>query len=139
MPVNADATRADSNNLGTAGPRPRKNPRRATAAEAPAATPSPTTDVTKPTGNECLCGCGAPVKRRYRPGHDARYVSQQAQVFVAATPDDRSAILDRLEKELSPALMAKWLARVDRLTVNDQKVYQSRTAQVGRANTKKEN
>lgn len=139
MPNNANATRTVSNNLGAAVRRPRKSPRRTTTAEAVAAQASPTPDVTKPTGNECLCGCGAPVRGTYRPGHDARYVSQQAQAFVAATPDHRAAILDRLEKELSPALMAQWLARVDRLTVNDQKVYQARTAQAGRASTKKEN
>ena len=79
--------------------------------------------VARPTGNECLCGCGAQVKGRYRQGHDARHVSQEAAVFVAADPSQRASILDRLEKELTPALMAKFAARVERLSVPGEKVY----------------
>lgn len=80
-------------------------------------------EVARPTGNECLCGCGAQVKGRYRPGHDARHVSQEAAAFVAADPDQRASIMDRLEKEFTPALMAKFAARVERLSARDEKVY----------------
>lgn len=79
--------------------------------------------VARPTGSECLCGCGAQVKGRYRPGHDARHVSQEATAFLAADPKGRSLILDRLEKELSPKLKAKWMTRIERETTKSEKVY----------------
>ena len=113
-----------------------RNARRTTSAATTAVEPEPTPEVIKPTGNQCLCGCGGPVKGKYRPGHDARYVSQQATAFVAAAVEEKPAILDRLERELSPALMAKWAARVERLSAKDQKVYEAGAA---KANTKKEN
>lgn len=81
--------------------------------------------VARPTGNECLCGCGAHVKGRYRQGHDARHLSQEAAAFVAADPDGRARILDRLESDLSPALMAKFAARVERIAVRDSRVFAS--------------
>jgi predicted nuclease with RNAse H fold len=33
----------------------------------------------------CLCGCGAPVRRRYLPGHDAKHRSQLASATLAST------------------------------------------------------
>ena len=41
---------------------------------------SPTSDV-----HQCLCGCGAPVRRRYLPGHDAKHRSQLRRALLAST------------------------------------------------------
>jgi len=92
-------------------------------------TPQPEggSEAITPSAKACGCGCGAQVKGQYRPGHDARHVSAQADLFVAATSDGRVEILDRLEQDLSPALMAKWQARVARLTARDQIAYQARS------------
>lgn len=39
---------------------------------------APAMDPTRPTPGFCRCGCGAPVARRYRPGHDAKHHSTLA-------------------------------------------------------------
>jgi hypothetical protein len=52
------------------------------------AKPNPT--KTAATGT-CLCGCGEPTARNYRPGHDARHVSQLVRE-VAAGLDKRAAL-----------------------------------------------
>lgn len=121
-PSTAEPTTAAGRTTTTEASAPRKGARRTTTPK-----PAGESDATTPTAKVCGCGCGAEVKGRYRPGHDARHVSAQAELFVAATADCRAEILDRLEQELSPALMAKWQARVDRLTQKDQIVYAGKT------------
>lgn len=76
------------------------------------------------TGGQCLC-CGSVTRGGlFLPGHDARYVSLQADLFLAAdTPEAKGAILDRLETQLSPKLMAKWVARVERQALKNQKTH----------------
>lgn len=39
----------------------------------------------------CLCGCGETAPRNYRPGHDARHVSQLARAVREGTLDKRAA------------------------------------------------
>lgn len=44
----------------------------------------------------CRCGCGEPVTKLYRPGHDARHVSQLVRVWVEQ-PDQRDGVEDAVE------------------------------------------
>lgn len=39
----------------------------------------------------CRCGCGAPVRHRYAPGHDSRHVSQLAQAVRHGDLNRKSA------------------------------------------------
>lgn len=72
-------------------------------------------------GGKCLC-CGEATKGGvFLPGHDARYVSRQADAFVAADADEKGKILDLLEVQLSARLMAKWVARVERQSAKNDK------------------
>jgi hypothetical protein len=45
----------------------------------------------QPTGT-CLCGCGEPAGRNYRPGHDARHVSNLVRAVAEGTTDKRAAL-----------------------------------------------
>lgn len=44
------------------------------------------------TPGTCLCGCGENAPRSYRPGHDARHVSQLARAVREGTLDKRAAL-----------------------------------------------
>ena len=56
----------------------------------------------------CLCGCGSPTGRNYRPGHDARHASMVGRKLAAAGDDVTSAHRDALLLKLpSDALRAK--------------------------------
>lgn len=80
--------------------------------------------ASRSSSGACLC-CGEPTRGGlFLPGHDARYVSLQADAFLAADPDEKSALLDKLETQLSPKLMAKWVARVERQAVKTDKIPQ---------------
>lgn len=62
------------------------------------------------SARRCLCGCGTPVagKIRFRPGHDARFVSLQVKALVldgGYTGDIQEAINFRSE-EISAAVSA---------------------------------
>ncbi len=48
--------------------------------------------VTTNEPSPCLCGCGEPTARNYRPGHDARHVGQLARAVVAGAADKRAAL-----------------------------------------------
>lgn len=49
------------------------------------------------TPSLCQCGCGAPVARRYKPGHDARHKSALVtQAVEATTPSSREAAIAAL-------------------------------------------
>lgn len=73
-------------------------------------------------GGKCLCCGDATRGGLFLPGHDARYVSVQADAFIAADPDDKGKILDLLEVQLSPKLMAKFVARVERQSVKNDRL-----------------
>jgi hypothetical protein len=49
------------------------------------------TSTTSTTGN-CLCGCDEPTTRNYRPGHDARHVSNLVREVTGGTLDKRGAL-----------------------------------------------
>lgn len=49
--------------------------------------------------NTCLCGCGAPVKRRFLPGHDARLKGQLQRAYRSGTNAEK-AKAERLALEL---------------------------------------
>lgn len=66
----------------------------------------------------CNCGCGQPVAKigsTYKPGHDARHISQLLQHYASCEKGDRQheAIMDTLQG-MSNALEAKFWAAVDR-------------------------
>lgn len=63
-------------------------------------------------GATCKCGCGQPTSGgTYRPGHDARHVSQVVKAMVAAHWAKRAGLLAALPTD---ALRAKAQASYDR-------------------------
>ena len=74
----------------------------------------------KVTSGECQCCGGATKGGKFLPGHDARYVTQQAQAFVAldasvvGNQEGAHALYTKME-DLGPALHAKWVKRVEAL------------------------
>lgn len=49
-----------------------------------------------PIARPCACGCGAPVTRRYKPGHDARHKSALVAALVGGTVRMRASAADQL-------------------------------------------
>lgn len=49
------------------------------------------TTTTNTTG-KCLCGCDEPTSRNYRPGHDARHVSNLVREVTGGSLDKRAAL-----------------------------------------------
>ncbi len=48
-----------------------------------------------PLPNTCLCGCGAAVVRRYKPGHDARHKSNLRLAAIDGSESAANEMLDR--------------------------------------------
>lgn len=68
-------------------------------------------------GGRCRC-CDGPTKGGlFLPGHDARYISQQAELIVGGRQDLLVARLD----DLSPALFVKLTKRVDTIKADRAK------------------
>lgn len=62
---------------------------------------------------ECLCGCGAEVKKTYRPGHDAKHVSVLISYYKVKTHD-----LDELLAMLPSVALRNKLTRAIRKLEN---------------------
>lgn len=89
----------------------------------PSATEATPRPKANPAGGKCIC-CGEATRGGlFLPGHDARYVSAQADAFIEAEGDAKGALLDTLEAQLSPKLMAKFVARVERRSLKAEKVF----------------
>lgn len=76
--------------------------------------------ATRPGMVACGCGCGAPVTRRYKPGHDARHkadLAYEAQTPVSAVRRER-ATRDLLE--LGWALLVMKPAALAQVTVRSR-------------------
>lgn len=93
----------------------------------------------KPRSGKCLCGCGQDVTNNYRPGHDARHVSQCLDELFNAYMDGPRANMDLpdLEEDIfkalpTPALRSKLQKAYDRRT--DQR--EAQAAKVAQAATK---
>jgi hypothetical protein len=87
-----------------------------------------TSDLRRAAGklNPCHCGCGAQVKNLFAQGHDARWVSQQAEKYRTALKGDVSeAKLASLRSELLAqvkAISLKLEAKLERsLDLLDEK------------------
>jgi hypothetical protein len=65
-----------------------------------------TTDTKPATPNSCGCGCGAEVKGRYRPGHDARHASDLAARYLEAKGPAKAKVRKEIDA-LSDKLRAK--------------------------------
>ena len=74
----------------------------------------PSATKTPKPETKCLC-CGEPTKGgKFLPGHDARYVSQQAVEYVDAVSDSvRKHIYNYCEEHLSNHLFAKFVKRIE--------------------------
>jgi hypothetical protein len=65
----------------------------ATSTKRAARPPSPAKAVKAPPATHpCACGCGALSKGSYRPGHDARHVSQLVARVVAGDLTEMAAV-----------------------------------------------
>lgn len=65
-----------------------------------------------PASDTCKCGCGETAPRNYRPGHDARHVSQLARAVRDGSLDKRAALRavaasEKLQAKLTRALAKK--------------------------------
>lgn len=77
----------------------------------------PTTDNAKPKPErkltDCQCGCGEMSGGRYRPGHDARHVSQLVKATIGAKGNAKTKVA-REVSALSEKLQAKYAASLAR-------------------------
>ncbi|AZS08713.1 hypothetical protein SEA_LENNOX_54 [Arthrobacter phage Lennox] len=84
-----------------------------TELEAPAKAPKAT--IENGSGN-CKCGCGDIVasmgKSQYRPGHDAKHVSNLSRAFKGANADQQDRIQKIASDSLSQALFLKFMRAV---------------------------
>lgn len=69
----------------------------------------------------CGCGCGAPVVRRYRPGHDARHKAAIAQAAQATRADGQPTRAAAAATE--DAAARGWAAAIPAATLHTQRVY----------------
>lgn len=53
----------------------------------------------------CACGCGAPVTRKFRPGHDQRLIGRLAKAVAAGEMTEKAAT-DQV-RSISPRLVEK--------------------------------
>lgn len=53
----------------------------------------------------CACGCGAPVTRKFRPGHDQRLIGRLAKAVAAGEMTEKAAT-DQI-RSISPKLVDK--------------------------------
>lgn len=68
-----------------------------------------------PKTGECRC-CGGTTKGGdFLPGHDARFVSEQAVAYLNAESDDDADLIAEDMSHLSAALNKKFVARVEKL------------------------
>lgn len=82
-------------------------------AAAPKERKAPTAQVAAGTG--CKCGCGVQVqgkKATYRPGHDARHVSNLVRATKGAAKDQQDKIIKIASRDLSQRLFLKFMAAV---------------------------
>lgn len=63
--------------------------------------------IAHPASGACLCGCGLPTTRDYRPDHDARHASQVARALATSSDLTESEREDLLQRLPSEALRAK--------------------------------
>ena len=68
---------------------------------------------TKTSVNTCLCGCGGTTRGTFKPGHDARMVSQLVAV-VKADNVTKSGIAKLAKTLPSEALRAKFIRAAER-------------------------
>ena len=74
--------------------------------------------------HHCLCGCGATIttKANYRPGHDARAVSQAVAELVEILQDGgkvtKATIASRAKVFPSEPLKAKFTKAAERMVAN---------------------
>lgn len=63
------------------------------------------------TSRECLCGCKAKLtaKSNYRPGHDARHVSNLVRATKESATDQQKQIQQHASKVLSQKLFLKYM------------------------------
>lgn len=62
--------------------------------------------------NNCKCGCGAEVNKNYRPGHDARHVTNLVNELFDRSPEWEFSveIFDKIIQELQDQLPTERLA-----------------------------
>ncbi|TXK18443.1 hypothetical protein [Homoserinibacter sp. GY 40078] len=69
------------------------------------------TKINTPEPGTCKCGCGEQVKRDYRPGHDARHVSQLTRAVREGAIEKRVALrllpTESLREKLTRTLATK--------------------------------
>ena len=93
-----------------------KNGNRASGSPKPVREPKSPKEPKPAKNRQCRC-CGEPTKGGlFLPGHDTRYISQQAeQIWAEQTRDGKSPLLAQRLDDLSPALFAKLTKRIERL------------------------
>ncbi|ATW58768.1 hypothetical protein KDJ07_gp54 [Arthrobacter phage Urla] len=80
-----------------------------------AKTPAPKAQESKsPEGDGCKCGCGVQVtgKSAYRPGHDAKHVSNLVRATKEANTEQQGRIAGIASQTLSQPLFLKYMRAV---------------------------